>query len=385
MNLVKEFYIKNDPVFPQDYYLREIALQSFNSETYLRHLSFSSFSELKKYIIDVIPRHLYYSSARYREPANPIMDEKKWLGSDLVFDIDANEASECQESDKYVQMKFCRKCGFYVQQTDAKLCPRCGEELNKFEHVEPECIDIAKEHVAKLIDILENDLGFTEIITTFSGHRGFHVIVELDEPYSYMSSDERREIVSYIKVDDYQLKAFVDQIIKKSKRYVVLPPRVTDGGIRRRIARYLANHVDEEVREFIMGFKSVLNFEAAQKVYEYLVQNLNNVIKAISVYIDTKVTIDITHLIRVPNSINGKTGWKVVQISNSDVYAFELSPHILSISDIKLKIRFLTSIPRVTVIDEEFSFKKGDEASLEYPYASYFVYKGLASIVNVVR
>ncbi|MEM1541319.1 MAG: DNA primase small subunit domain-containing protein [Ignisphaera sp.] len=313
------------------------------------------------------------------------MDEKKWLGSDLVFDIDANEISECQESGKYVQMKFCRKCGFYIQQLDVKSCPQCGEELSKFEHIEPECINIAKEHVAKLIDILENDLGFTKIITTFSGHRGFHVIVELGEPYSYMSPDERREIVSYIKVDDYQLKAFIDQIIKKSKKYVVLPPRVTDGGIRRRIARYLANYVDEEIREFIMGSKSVLNFEVAQKVYEYLIQHLNDVAKAISVCIDAKVTIDITHLIRVSNSVNGKTGWRVIQINNADVYAFELSPHNLSASDVKLKIRFLTSIPRVTVIDEEFSFKKGEEASLEYPYASYFVYKGLASIVNVVR
>lgn len=313
------------------------------------------------------------------------MDEKRWLGSDLVFDIDANEITECHKSGKHIQMKFCKKCGFYTQQIDAKLCPQCGTELNRFEHVEPECIVMAKEHATKLIDILENDMGFTKVSTVFSGHRGFHIIVELDEPYSLMSADDRREIVSYIRVDEYQAKAFVDQMVKKSKKYVVLPPRVNDGGIRRRIAMHIVKYVDEDAKEFIMGVKPITNFGTAQKVYEYLTQHIDDIVRAISVAIDAKVTVDITHLIRAPNSINGKTGWKTVQISNADLYAFELSPQILSASSVKLKIKTLANIPRITIVDEEFSFKRGDEVSLEYPYASYLVYKSLATVVSIVR
>lgn len=374
-------------MFPHDFYLREIAIQTFENNTYIRHLSFSSSSELRKHIISIIPRHLYYSSARYREPANINMDEKKWIGSDLVFDIDANEIIECRESNKYIQIKFCEKCGYSVQQINVKTCPQCGLELIKFEHVEPECIDTAKEHVIKLIDILENDFGFGNLFIAFSGHRGFHVVAELNEHYSLITADDRREIVSYIRIDEQQLKMLINQIIKKSKKHVMLPPRVVDGGIRRRIAMYLSKHLDEEIKSYVMGLRPAISFETAQKVYDYLMQHISDVVKVITVAIDTKVTIDITHLIRVPNSLNGKTGWKAVCINNADIYSFELAPHILSSADptLKMKIKFLTTIPHITVIDREFKYRKGDEIILDYPYASYFLYKDLASVIDIIK
>jgi DNA primase small subunit len=133
-DIFRKYYSKADLILPSDFYIREIALQPLYTESYIRHLSFSTISELRKTVTEKVPRHLYYSSAKYQEPANTSMDEKKWLGSDLVFDIDANDVPECLEENNVITFRFCRACG-YVTNDNLKHCPRCNSELQKFEHV----------------------------------------------------------------------------------------------------------------------------------------------------------------------------------------------------------------------------------------------------------
>jgi len=382
---LRKYYDKHDPLLPTDFYLREIAVQPLHLDTYVRHLAFSSISELKNYILNNIPRHIYYSSARYQEPGNPIMDEKKWLGSDLVFDIDSNDIPECIENNMVIQQRFCKKCGYKVDQQDVKTCPNCGSELARFEHVEPRCIDMAKEHAMKLMDILEQDFGFTNISIAFSGHRGFHIVVELDEESRYMTTDDRREIVSYIKLDEQQINYIVENFFKGFKKAAPLPPRITDSSIRRRIALALMKYVEGDVKAYIMGLKPAISFIEAQKACSILLEHINEISRTMSIAIDPKVTIDTTHLVRIPNSINGKTGWIVFSIRNLDLNDFEFSPEVVKASNDKLKIKFITSIPRVTVIDTQFEFSKGDEVVLEYPYASYFVFKEVAIAISIVR
>ncbi|MEM1525468.1 MAG: DNA primase small subunit domain-containing protein [Ignisphaera sp.] len=382
---MKEYYAKNDPTLPSDFYLREIAVQPLNTDTYIRHLAFSTFSELRNFIVNNTPRHLYYSSARYQEPGNPVMDEKKWLGSDLAFDIDANEILECIESRKTLQMRFCKKCGYTVNQQDIKVCPSCGLELTKFDHVDVQCINMAKNQALKLADILRNDFGFTNISVAFSGHRGFHVVVELDEFHRYMSTDDRREIVSYIKLGEQQTKYLLDKFTRISKKSLLLPPRVTDGGIRRRIALALTKYVEGDIKAYIQGLKPSINFVEAQKAYKALLDHMNDILKSVSIDIDAKVTIDTTHLIRAPNSINGKTGWRVIKIEDLNFDSFELSSEELSASNARIRIKMLINVPEIMVIDTKFKFSKGDEVVLDYPYASYFVFKEIATVLGIVR
>ena len=53
----------------------------------LRHKSFKSKDELVTFMKDFAPSDAYYSCAYYESPEAE-MDEKGWLGADLVFDID---------------------------------------------------------------------------------------------------------------------------------------------------------------------------------------------------------------------------------------------------------------------------------------------------------
>lgn len=313
------------------------------------------------------------------------MDEKKWLGSDLAFDIDANEILECVESGKTLQIRFCKKCGYTVNQQDVRICPVCGFELAKFDHVDVQCIDMAKNQALKLVDILRNDFGFTNISAAFSGHRGFHVVVELDESHRYMSTDDRREIVSYIKLGEQQIKYLLDRFTRISKKSAPLPPRVTDGGIRRRIALALTKYVEEDVKAYIQGLRPSISFVEAQKAFKALLDHMSDILKSISIDIDAKVTIDTTHLIRAPNSINGKTGWRVIKVEDLNFDSFELNSEELSASNAKIRIKMLINVPEITVIDTKFKFSKGDEVVLEYPYASYFVFKEVALALGIVR
>uniref|UniRef100_A0A7C5XJS0 DNA primase small subunit PriS n=1 Tax=Ignisphaera aggregans TaxID=334771 RepID=A0A7C5XJS0_9CREN len=385
-DIFRKYYSKADLILPSDFYIREIALQPLYTESYIRHLSFSTISELRKTVTEKVPRHLYYSSAKYQEPANTSMDEKKWLGSDLVFDIDANDVPECIEENNVIAFRFCRACG-YVTNDNLKHCPRCNSELQKFEHVNSKCIYRALSYLEKLIDIIENDFNFNTLKASFSGNRGFHLIVELNNPYDGMNSEIRREIVSYIRLDK-SIATYIKNYLLGSnqKKTIPLPPRINEGGIRRRIAKeLLTKSIDDLTKKYILGQLNKIHFTDAVKMYRFLESNLDEALKSASIPIDPKVTIDVTHLVRVPNSINGKTGWIAYNMKKLDVSEFVMDPSILSPENLRFKVRIDIDLPKLEIIDKEFTFTRNEEVVLEYAYASYLIFKGVAIPIEVKR
>jgi len=380
----KEYYRNASLELPQDISLREIALQPFDADYYVRHLSFDSPTQLISYITVNIPRHLYYSSAKYSFPGNNNMSEKGWIGSDLVFDIDANEIPECKNN--VIEFRFCPSCG-YIAKSDEKECPYCHLELKKFEHVDKTCIEKAYSYLISLIDIIENDFGFTNYKASFSGNRGFHLIVELPQPFDKIDSETRREIVSYITLSDFDKKYIRNMYVhykEKEKGQGYLVPRIVDGGLRRRIALSLLKRVsDPDVKSFLMGYTEKIEYVKMLQLVEVLSNQIDDIVNELSIPIDSKVTIDTTHLVRIPNSINGKTGWKAFIIK--DIAEFELNAHNVSISNVNelLKIRIVVDLPSIKIIDREFNLKRGDIIVAEYAYASYLIFKGVANLISV--
>jgi DNA primase small subunit len=386
--LFKRYYKSSYLELPQDLPLREIALQPIDGDYYIRHLVFETEKQLLDYITEAhIPKHLYYSSAKYRDPGNQVMSEKGWLGSDLVFDIDANEIPQC--IDKVIEAKFCKSCNYTVpRESSEKTCPLCGGQLEKFEHVEPDCIKLTFEYLRNLVDIVENDFGFYKYKASFSGNRGFHLIVELNSPYDTMDSESRRELVSYIVLGDAYKKIVKNMYVtSESKKGLVYPlPRIGDGGIRRRIARALLKKVtDVRLKEFLLNRLDEIESNKLVQLASILTSDIDEVLNEISIPIDSKVTIDTSHLVRIPNSLNGKTGWKAFLIK--DLSNFELSNYEVSIEDVSefFKIKIIVDIPTITIIDRTFKVRRGDIMELEYAYASYFVFKGVAELLSIVR
>ncbi|RLE77464.1 MAG: hypothetical protein DRJ56_02265, partial [Thermoprotei archaeon] len=179
--LFREYYRRNASRVraPSRLEAREFGFILFNRQGMVRHLSFGSEAELREYLRRQAPAHAYYSSAYYERPSAPTMDEKGWLGADLVFDIDVDHIeTECKELHDSWR---CLDCGLTGRGMCPAKCPRCGGE--RFERevwVCDLCVEAAKEEALKVCDVLLDEFGLSEdeIKLAFSGHRGFHIHVE---------------------------------------------------------------------------------------------------------------------------------------------------------------------------------------------------------------
>ncbi|MEM0128788.1 MAG: DNA primase small subunit PriS [Thermoplasmata archaeon] len=161
----EEYYRQTALPGPDRIARREFAAFPFAAETLMRrHAAFASEEELRRFVREVVPRHIYYSTAYYRHPARPAMPQKEWLGADLIFDLDADHLRGAEALDYAGQLRL-------VQRRTRTLV----EEflLGDF-GVDPEHLRIV-----------------------FSGGRGYHVHV-VEDRFLSLTSAERRELVDYL-------------------------------------------------------------------------------------------------------------------------------------------------------------------------------------------
>ncbi len=144
---------------------REFAAFPFATETVMRrHATLRTPEEFGEFLRRETPRHVYYSSAYYRHPAESAMAAKEWLGADLIFDLDSDHLRGAEALDYAGQLR------------------------------------LVKTRLLELVDdFLFGDFGIDPAATqfVFSGGRGYHVHVR-DERFLPMSSPERRELVDYV-------------------------------------------------------------------------------------------------------------------------------------------------------------------------------------------
>jgi len=129
-----------------------------------RHRALPTKDDLLSYLQTRTPHSCFHSTAYYNDPSQRKMNDKGWLGADLIFDLDGDHLP--------------------------------GVSDNDF----PSMMDKIQEQAWSLwSDFLEPEFGFKEryVQTTFSGHRGFHIHVR-DPSLMHLDSNARRELVNYI-------------------------------------------------------------------------------------------------------------------------------------------------------------------------------------------
>ncbi len=160
-----EYYRASRVAPPERLARREFASFPFAEANLMRrHATLPTPDELTRYLREVVPRHVYYSSAYYRLPAEPTMAAKGWLGADLIFDLDSDHLRGAEALDYAGQLA------------------------------------LVKRRLLDLVDdFLVRDFGVEPSGTSFvfSGGRGYHVHIP-DERFLTLSSAERREIVDYL-------------------------------------------------------------------------------------------------------------------------------------------------------------------------------------------
>lgn len=353
--LIRRYYRERPLEEPPELHKREIALESLEDNAYIRHLSFPYMDDLYEFILNKkTPLHLYYSSAIYENPAAEDMGSKGWLGSELIFDIDADKFPGCSN-----ELYICAKTGDILASKDAR-CPD-GSEPIKYSSLPWKCLEIAWGEALKLIDILRDELGFRYIEAYFSGNRGFHVRV-IDEEVLRLGRDERRLLADYISCGGLDPeKAFPryrDKLLFIEEEY----------GIRKRALEFLKSR-GALVRAKIGG----LLFQTAP------LDMLEEVLNSVCIKIDKAVTMDISRLSRFHGSLNMKAGLRVTRIDvekGLEGMGYELLTPFRG----KLLIKSLVTAFNLPLFDEVISLSRGEEISIEAYKGIYLVVKGLAVI-----
>jgi len=377
----RSYYKKSDLSVPDRFSRREYAFVFFGGRGMLRHLGFPKKQQFQAFLQKKAPMHAYYSTAYYQYPDAARMNEKEWMGAELIFDLDADHLPN---ADKIT----------YEKQL----------ELVKIEFI-------------KLVDdFLMNDFGFPtdSMELYFSGGRGYHCHVKHPSVYQ-LSSGDRREIVDYITGRDLNESVVFHEesmgraqikgkTVSTGKRLRM--PKPEEPGWRGRISQGLIDILEDIVQsdDPLLKLKGYgVSEYTAKKLLDDLSENrierikqghldqsttirrffLNNALrkKAVSFAAgetDEPVTCDVKRLIRLPGSLHGKTGLKVIPVSLdtlddfdplSDAVVFDETPVLV---DVGVDVT-------VTLKKETFELKKGDE---EVPLfvAVFLLGKKLANI-----
>jgi len=274
-------YYKNFNYEIRDLPKRELAFSYFEGSSMMRHLGFSSQRDLKKSLSENPPKHFYYSSAYYDNPASEDLNST-WLGADLIFDIDADHL-------------------------------RGSENLKK-----REMLEMVKKEVYKLTNILMQDFGINEnkMELVFSGSRGYHI--HIYDIFTDLNTFQRREIVDYITgrcLDKLNLNrnSIWNQRIKSEERILVEEIK----------SLFHSNPKVKEIEYQGYKFKRSRNFPSSEDINIINRLARDRAKEKYGSAIDEPVTIDIHRLIRTPMSLHGKTGFIVKVLKFSELEKFD--------------------------------------------------------------
>lgn len=394
----KRWYGKNSATVPGPTELqsREFAFLTFHGRTMYRHIMFSTLDEVQRYLRNTGPAHSYHSSSYYEEP-DADMANKGWLGADLVFDIDADHFHlPCQKRhDHWV----CRNCGKEGTGHPPELCD-CGKAQFTTENwLCEECLQAAKNEAQKLLDILIEDFGIDpgELITNFSGHRGYHVHVRSSKVRG-LDSRARREIVDYIMGTGlgHTFQGFDPQ--RKGAN-----PAINQGGWRRRTSQALYDYMStaskpDLVQLGIPGKEADKILGRRERVLDYLLtrhptsvlphineKHLKKIIQAAkhlqASEIDTVVTTDIHRLIRMTKTLHGKTGWQVQNIPYGRLPDYDPLMDAVTITGQDVKLEFKHAEP-ISILGEKYGPYMDEVAELPLEAALYYLCKKGARVIQ---
>lgn len=389
---LKRFSLDNGPSMIEK---REFGFAMFEGWM-LRHRSFEAKEELVNFLGKMAPRDVYFSCAYYEDPETQ-MEKKGWIGADLVFDIDADHIpTSC---DKFHDQWTCCYCGFIGKGFAPEKCPACeGEKFDEDTWPCEICLSSAKHEAVKLLDLLMKDFGFSkkELRIYFSGHRGYHVHVE-NKAVQDLDSIARKEIVDY--VCGLGLSISIQGVDKSGTGTLILD----DLGWRGRIAKGIYDIVIEARAEDY--WKIGLRGNVADTIVKnkpIILRNLNGskpwtAVKGVgpetwkkmteysamshSSSIDTVVTTDTHRLIRLGETLNGKTGLKKTGFPISAIDDFDPFKSAVAFEEDTATVS-ISNAPRFRLGDQTFGPYKNSKVELPMAAALLLVCRNRAEATD---
>ena len=360
-----EYYRKAMLVSPSSLEQREWGFVLFNpgaTEMRMRrHIAFSDRNALFDYIKNLVPSHIYYSSAYYEKPDAPTMAEKGWCGADLIFDLDADHIVK----------------GPYDQM-----------------------LRRVKAETEKLLAMLTEELGIDpkQIELVFSGGRGYHVHVR-DLAFRGWGSAERRELVDYIcgiGVDPATLMSgstslpgwpsrfrlalieYIEWLGRLSEEEAMAHLTSLEG-----VGKESASGFLKRRAEMITGFRKQTDPTFLKdRVIKALVNETEGEFRKRlndkAALADEPVTTDIKRLIRMPTSLHGGSGMRVQPLEARDLPDFDplIDATVFSHRDVRVNSRFPLTMP---MLGSTYQIQKGISTVPE-AVAVFLCCRGIAEI-----
>lgn len=354
----RDWYKANPPRPPDRFARREFGYIPWPERPgpppFVRHLGFDSASHFQDSLARSGPHSVYYSTAYYRRPAEMKMLDKQWLGAELIFDLDADHLDDVEKAK--------------AEGREVPLDEQLRQVKGKFKTL--------------LDEFLFGDFGLSDkdVWITFSGGRGYHAHV-VEERLLQLGSRERREVVDYItgKVpvvekgsEEPDLSVFLERVVTGADSFkgkvkadvsYRLPP-VTAPGWPGRLTRTLMKDLNAHVfgkdraaaRKWLKGIDGIGDLSAdkfldkveklsdarthgksvQQLVAEGRISHKSDPLYKIATKslaqfglaqakgeTDEPVTADVKRLIRLPGSLHGKSGLKVVTLTRDALDGFD--------------------------------------------------------------
>ncbi len=401
-----EYYARADVPPPEKIARREFAAFPFAGTAMMRrHATLRTDAEFRAFLAREAPRHVYYSSAYYRRPAEPTMAAKEWLGADLIFDLDADHL-------------------------------RGAESLDY-----PGQLALVKERLLRLVDdFLYRDLGVDPSRTSlaFSGGRGYHVHIR-DDRFLTLTSPERRELVDYIlgigfdpdrAWEQHREDVRAGRTVSGSDEgedaprlagHLTVTPRLyppdapgwqgrttravlamlarwqregapvaaaemADVGVEPGLAKRWANllvarrggtRIAETLSLDVFGPRDA----STRFLRSMVVRTLERAKIEVQGETDAPVTTDVHRLIRLPGSLHGGTGFRVVPLARDEVDRFDpFSDALVPDGDSAQTAVTLTQDVGYPFAGGEVRGRAGDRLELATPAALFLVLRGEAAL-----
>lgn len=290
----EEWNVKDVPDFILDSITsREFGFDHYGQGPNDRYKVFPDALRLKRFVKVKQPFAAYCSVAFYDKP----QQRKGWQNSELVFDVDAKD----------IPIRTC-DC------TAGNVCE--------------DCLNQAKEIVLMIKDVLKEDFGLKNINLVYSG-RGYHVRV-LDENVMDASSDLRGQIVQYV-------VGAKEPDLSNSFGFNNLQHFIIPYGYSKNFTNWYKytilhlsknsklDNVNDKLLKDILKYRYFLEdnqwglFRGNIGPIRY--KKVVSAVAKINMQItDTKVSIDLKRILRLPSTLHSKVSMKSTLIKNIETF-----------------------------------------------------------------
>ena len=372
-NAFREYYFRYSKILevPERIEQREFGYIPFGLGM-IRHLAFRNIGELLAILIKDVPSDVYCSNAYYRFPTYA-MQEKQWIGADLIFDIDAKDLHlPCEPTHSYF---ICTNCG-NIQESRFESCPSCKTgKLSQILLPCNKCNSSLKKEVKDLIDLLMNDLGIKEksIHIYFSGNNGYHIHV-LDDTFYSLDSQARSDVVGYIMGNDIMTESIGVRKASSPSSGVDFSVKFPKSGImygwRQRIAKKVG--IDQ------LSISKLNKIVQQKGGYSGFKSELLKMTKELGVRIDPLVTMDVHRVFRMAGTLNSKSGLTKIRCKEIDSFDPLSDACLLNDKEVNVKVK----VPiKLKLKGQSFNLKKQTVRLPAYA-AVYLICKRLAQATD---